>query len=92
MFGGNLVCGFGHLYGQLVGWLVNCGPISGPDAQKGAHFVQLCDNRDVPLVFLQNSSRSVGQPWDPVAMKERAKMMQVMNTKDPNDYAPVTSG
>jgi len=75
-FGGNLVCGFGHLYGQLTGFLANAGPITAADAQKGGHFVQLCDNRDIPLVFLQNSSLSHGAGTDGVTMKERAKFMQ----------------
>ena len=78
-FGGNLVCGFGHLYGQMTGFLANCGPITAADAQKGGHFVQLCDNRDIPLVFLQNSSRSVNQPCDAVTMKERAKFIQCLS-------------
>eukprot|EP00092_Neocalanus_flemingeri_P035845 GFUD01039025.1.p1 GENE.GFUD01039025.1~~GFUD01039025.1.p1 ORF type:complete len:550 (-),score=189.29 GFUD01039025.1:85-1734(-) len=76
MFGGNLVCGFGHLYGQLTGFIANAGPITAQDAQKGGHFVQLCDNRDIPLVFLQNSSLSHGAACDGTTMKERAKFMQ----------------
>lgn len=79
MFGGNLICGFSHLKGQLVGWVVNCGPLTGPDSQKGAHFVQLCDTRDVPIVFLQNSSNSVGEICDAVTMKERAKMIHMQS-------------
>merc|ERR1719427_319414 len=76
MFGGNLVCGFGYLYGQLTGFLANAGPITAADAQKGGHFVQLCDNRDIPLVFLQNSSKSTEETCDAVTMKERAKFIQ----------------
>merc|ERR1719410_2002788 len=60
MFGGNLVCGFGH----LCGFLANAGPVTAADAQKGGHFVQLCDNRDIPLVFLQNSSLSQDAAWE----------------------------
>merc|ERR1719510_340108 len=75
MFGGNLICGFGRLYGQLTGFLVNSGPITAGDSQKGGHFVQLCDNRDIPLVFLQNGSKSVGSTCDGVTMKERAKFI-----------------
>ena len=41
MFGGNLICGFGRLYGQLTGFLVNSGPITAGDSQKGGHFVQV---------------------------------------------------
>ena len=41
MFGGNLICGFGRLFGQLTGFLVNSGPITAGDSQKGGHFVQV---------------------------------------------------
>merc|ERR1712025_461599 len=78
-FGGNLVCGFGHLYGQLTGFLANAGPITAADAQKGGHFVQLCDNRDIPLVFLQNSSLSQDSSCDGVTLKERAKFVQCLS-------------
>merc|ERR1711962_800278 len=76
MFGGNLVCGFGRLFDQLTGFLINSGPITAGDSQKGGHFVQLCDNRDIPIVFLQNGSKSVGETCDAVTMKERAKFIQ----------------
>ncbi len=59
-FGGNLITGFSFLEGQLTGLVANCGTLSAPDAQKGAHFMELCDARDVPIVFLQNSSNSTG--------------------------------
>jgi len=75
MFGGHLRCGFGRLHGQLTGFLAICGPITAADAQKGGHFVQLCDNRDIPLVFLQNGSKSSGEVCDGVTMKERAKFI-----------------
>lgn len=78
-FGGNLVCGFAYLAGQLTGVCANAGPITAADAQKGGHFVQLCDNRDIPLLFLQNSSNSSGQPTDPTTLKERAKFIHCMS-------------
>ena len=53
--------GFSFVRGRLVGVLVNCGPLDADDAQKGSHFVQLCDNRAVPMVFLQNGSNSVNK-------------------------------
>ena len=79
MFGGNLVCGFGFIKGQLTGFLANSGPITAQDAQKGGHFVQLCDNRDMPIVFLQNSSLSSGHTTDAATMKERAKFMHCLS-------------
>ena len=60
-FGRGLVTGFSFVRGRLVGLLVNCGPLDADDAQKGAHFVQLCDNRAVPMVFLQNGSNSINK-------------------------------
>jgi 3-methylcrotonyl-CoA carboxylase beta subunit len=81
LFGGNLICGFSHLMGNTVGILANSGPITGPDAQKGGHFVQLCDNRDIPIIFLQNSSSSEDNSMssDATVLKERAKFIQCLS-------------
>jgi 3-methylcrotonyl-CoA carboxylase beta subunit len=51
-YGSSLVTGFGHLYGHPVGIVGNDGVLFSESAQKGAHFVQLCSQRGVPLVFL----------------------------------------
>ena len=78
-FGGNLIAGFGFLEGRLIGLLINCGaPITGADAQKGAHFIHLCDSRDIPIVFLQNGANNEVVVGDESALtiKERAKMAQ----------------
>ncbi|KAI1506077.1 carboxyl transferase [Biscogniauxia marginata] len=53
-YGATLVTGFGSVYGQRVGVVANDGILFGASAQKGAHFVELCAQRGVPLVFLQN--------------------------------------
>lgn len=53
-YGETLVCGFARLYGQLVGVVGNNGVLFSESALKGAHFIQLCAQRKVPLVFLQN--------------------------------------
>ena len=53
-FGTTLVCGFAHIYGMPVGILANNGILFSESAQKGAHFIELCCQRRVPLVFLQN--------------------------------------
>ncbi len=79
---GHLVTGFSRINGSLVGLVANCssnnnnkGPLQAADGQKGSHFIQLCDSRDIPLVFLQNGSKlsPAGDAW---ALKERAKMSQ----------------
>ena len=53
-YGTTLVCGFAHLYGMPVGILANNGILFSESAQKGAHFIELCCQRGIPLVFLQN--------------------------------------
>ena len=54
LFGTTLVCGFAHLHGYPVAILANNGILFSEAAQKGAHFVELCSQRNIPLVFLQN--------------------------------------
>ena len=53
-FGSTLVCGFARLYGMPVGIVANNGILFSESAQKGAHFIELCCQRKIPLVFLQN--------------------------------------
>ena len=53
-YGTSMVCGWGSIHGYPVGILGNNGVIYPDSAQKGAHFIQLCNQIDVPLVFLQN--------------------------------------
>lgn len=53
-FGKTLITGFGNLYGYPVGIVANNGVLFSESAQKGAHFVQLCSQRKIPIVFLQN--------------------------------------
>ncbi|KAK4885004.1 hypothetical protein RN001_001275 [Aquatica leii] len=53
-YGETLVCGFTKLYGKTVGIIGNNGVLFSESALKGAHFVQLCTQRNIPLIFLQN--------------------------------------
>src|SRR5215211_5916543 len=53
-YGSTLVCAFGHLYGIPVGVIANNGVLFPDSARKGAHFVMLCAQQKVPLLFLQN--------------------------------------
>lgn len=53
-YGETLVCGFAKMYGQTVGIVGNNGVLFSESALKGAHFIQLCAQKFVPLVFLQN--------------------------------------
>ncbi|XP_045482299.1 probable methylcrotonoyl-CoA carboxylase beta chain, mitochondrial [Harmonia axyridis] len=53
-YGETLVCGFSQLYGKTVGIIGNNGVLFSESALKGAHFVQLCSQRKIPIIFLQN--------------------------------------
>jgi 3-methylcrotonyl-CoA carboxylase beta subunit len=53
-YGATLVCGFAHIEGMPVGIVANNGILFSESAQKGAHFIELCCQRKIPLVFLQN--------------------------------------
>jgi len=53
-YGKTLVCGFAHLYGMPIGILANNGILFSESALKGVHFIELCCQRGIPLVFLQN--------------------------------------
>lgn len=55
-FGKNLVTGFAKICDQLVGICANSGRLTARDGQKGAHFLQLCGARNIPVIFLQNNS------------------------------------
>jgi len=54
LYGQTLVCGWAHLHGFPVGVLANNGVLFSESAQKGAQFIELCNQSDVPLLFLQN--------------------------------------
>lgn len=54
LYGKTLVTGFGNLYGRTVGIVANNGVLFAESALKGSHFVQLCCQRHIPLIFLQN--------------------------------------
>ena len=54
LYGSTLVCGWGTVHGYQVGILGNNGPIYPQSAEKGASFIQLCNKRNIPLIFLHN--------------------------------------
>ena len=54
LFGQTMVCGFASIHGYTVGIIGNNGPIFPDTASKGGHFVQLCNQIDIPIIFLQN--------------------------------------
>jgi 3-methylcrotonyl-CoA carboxylase beta subunit len=76
-FGPTLVTGFAHVFGYPVGIVANDGILFSESAQKGAHFVQLCARRGIPLIFLQNiTGFMVGSKYEAGGIaKDGAKMV-----------------
>lgn len=76
-FGETLVCGFAHIFGYPVGIIANNGILFSESAQKGAHFIELCCQRKIPLVFLQNvTGFMVGKAFEEGGIaKHGAKMV-----------------
>jgi 3-methylcrotonyl-CoA carboxylase beta subunit len=65
LYGETLVCGFAHVWGHPVGIVANNGILFSESSLKGAHFIELCNQRGVPLVFLQNiSGFMVGREYE----------------------------
>jgi 3-methylcrotonyl-CoA carboxylase beta subunit len=76
-YGPTLVTGFAHVHGHPVGIVANNGVLFSESAIKGAHFIELCDQRTIPLVFLQNiSGFMVGRDYEAGGIaKHGAKMV-----------------
>src|SRR5216684_5146660 len=86
LYGTTLVCGFARIEGYPVGILANNGILFSDSSLKGTHFIQLCDQRQIPILFLQNiTGFMVGvQAESGGIAKDGAKMvMAVANTKVP---------
>jgi 3-methylcrotonyl-CoA carboxylase beta subunit len=77
LYGTTLVCGFAHLYGYPVGILANNGILFSESAVKGTHFIELCCQRGIPLLFLQNiTGFMVGRKYEAGGIaKDGAKMV-----------------
>jgi len=82
LYGATLVCGFAHIYGYPVGIVANNGILFSESAQKGAHFIQLCNRRGIPIVFLQNiTGFMVGKKYEQGGIaKDGAKMVNAVAT------------
>ena len=81
-YGATLVTGFAQLYGYPVGIVANNGVLFGESAQKGAHFIELCAQRGIPLIFLQNiTGFMVGRKYENGGIaKDGAKMVTAVAT------------
>src|SRR5690554_6232511 len=79
-YGSTLVTGFAHIHGYPVGIIANNGILFSESAQKGAHFIELCCQRNIPLLFLQNiTGFMVGQKYEAEGIaKHGAKMVMAV--------------
>ena len=81
-FGASLLTGFGRIYGQEVGIVANNGILFSESAQKGANFVEICSQRKIPLIFLQNiTGFMVGKKYEHEGIaKHGSKMVNAVAT------------
>jgi 3-methylcrotonyl-CoA carboxylase beta subunit len=82
LYGQTLVTGFAHIHGMPVGILASAGVLFSDSALKGAHFIQLCCQRNIPLVFLQNiTGFMVGRKYEAGGIaKDGAKLVSAVAT------------
>jgi propionyl-CoA carboxylase len=93
-YGTMLVCGFARIDGHPVGIVANNGILFGESAQKGAHFIELCAQRGIPLVFLQNiTGFMVGKEYENRGIaKDGAKMVNAVATANVPKFTVVIGG
>ncbi len=94
LYGSTLVCGYAHINGCPVGIVANNGILFMESAQKGAHFIQLCNRRGIPLLFLQNiTGFMVGKRVEHAGIaKEGAKMVNAVATATVPKFTVVIGG
>jgi len=94
LYGATLVCGFAHIDGYPVGIVANNGILFPESAQKGAHFIQLCNRRRIPLVFLQNiTGFMVGKRVEHAGIaKDGAKMVNAVARANVPKFTVVIGG
>ena len=93
-FGPTLVCGFAHIEGMPVGIIANNGILFSESALKGAHFIELCCQRKVPLVFLQNiTGFMVGRKYENEGIaRNGAKMVTAVATAKVPKFTVIIGG
>ena len=94
LYGSTLVCGFAHIYGYPVGIVANNGILFSESALKGTHFIELCSQRTIPLVFLQNiTGFMVGQKYEAGGIaKDGAKMVTAVATTRVPKFTVIIGG
>ncbi len=94
LYGKSLVCGFARIFGFPVGIVANNGILFSESALKGAHFVQLCNSRRIPLVFLQNiTGFMVGRKYENAGIaKDGAKMVNAVACSNVPKFTVIIGG
>ncbi len=94
LYGDTLVCGFARIHGYRVGIIANNGVLFSESALKGAHFVQLCTQRNIPLVFLQNiTGFMVGSKYEAGGIaKDGAKLVTAVACAQVPKFTVVIGG
>ena len=94
LYGETLVCGFARVMGTPVGILANNGILFSESALKGAHFVELCSSRGIPLVFLQNiTGFMVGKEYEAGGIaKDGAKMVMAVANANVPKFTVIVGG
>ncbi len=93
-YGKTLVCGFARLHGYPVGVIANNGILFSASALKGTHFIQLCNKRNIPLIFLQNiNGFMVGKAYENSGIaKDGAKMVTAVATSHVPRFTVIIGG
>lgn len=94
LYGSSLVCGFAHLMGYPLGILANNGILFSESAEKGSHFIQLCAQRRIPLLFLQNiSGFMVGKKYESGGIaKDGAKLVTAVSCAEVPKFTVIIGG
>ena len=94
LYGQTLICGFAHIHGFPIGVLANNGILFSESALKGAHFIELASQRNIPLLFLQNiTGFMVGRKYEAGGIaKDGAKMVTAVATSNVPKYTVIIGG
>jgi 3-methylcrotonyl-CoA carboxylase beta subunit len=94
LYGTTLVCGFAHIHGYPVGIVANNGILFSESALKGAHFIELCAQRGIPLVFLQNiTGFMVGKKYEAEGIaRNGAKMVTAVSCAKVPKFTVIVGG
>ena len=94
LYGTTLVCGFAHIHGYPIGIVANNGILFSQAALKGAHFIELCGQRGIPLLFLQNiTGFMVGRKYEEGGIaKDGAKLVTAVSTVKVPKFTVIIGG